>query len=163
MILGQPDPHTEGPAAGGRGPANGMHLPTGGRARRGPAHRGRRLAPSVTGLGSDADADRNPTRLRDRPTGFDVRRAEQRHDPTASTFYWPFGIALIDGHFYVADTGNRRVLIWHGGVPEPGQAADVVLGQPDAGAREENRGGDEWPPILFAGRMRSPRPAPVAC
>src|SRR5690606_33920450 len=29
VVLGQPDGHSEGPAAGGRGPEHGMHLPTG--------------------------------------------------------------------------------------------------------------------------------------
>jgi len=56
-------------------------------------------------------------------------------------FYWPFGIAIIDGAFWVADTGNRRVLGWFEGVPEPGRVADVVLGQPDLGSRGENRDG----------------------
>ena len=62
-------------------------------------------------------------------------------ETTAGTFYWPFGMAVIDGRFVVADTGNRRVLIWRDGVPAPGQPADVVLGQPSPSAREENRGG----------------------
>jgi hypothetical protein len=72
-------------------------------------------------------------------------------NPTAGTFYWPFGIALIDGRFYVADTGNRRVLVWRDGIPLDGRPADIVLGQPDPNAREENRGGEvgaasfRWP------------------
>lgn len=56
-------------------------------------------------------------------------------------FYWPFGIAMIDGVFWVADTGNRRVLGWFDGLPEPGRGADVVLGQPDLQSRGENRDG----------------------
>ena len=47
--------------------------------------------------------------------------------PGATTFYWPFGIGVVDGHLCVADTGNRRVLIWHNGIPEPGRPADAVL------------------------------------
>ncbi len=54
-------------------------------------------------------------------------------------FYWPFGIAMIDGVFWVADTGNRRVLGWVDGLPDPGRPADVVLGQPDFESRGENR------------------------
>lgn len=156
VILGQPDPHTEGPAAGGRGPANGMHLPTG------VVLDGDRLIVADAWHHRLLVWDRMPTRTATPPDYVigqpDSTSVEPNsgHDPTASTFYWPFGIALIDGHFYVADTGNRRVLIWHGGVPEPGQAADVVLGQPDAGAREENRGGDvaadsfRWPHAFAA-------------
>lgn len=56
-------------------------------------------------------------------------------------FYWPFGIAMVDGVFWVADTGNRRVLGWTGGLPEPGQPADLVLGQDDFVSRGENRDG----------------------
>ncbi len=69
-------------------------------------------------------------------------------------FYWPFGIALIDGVFWVADTGNRRVLGWQDGLPEPGRPADVVLGQPDFTSRGENRDGHvagnsmRWPHAL---------------
>jgi NHL repeat len=54
-------------------------------------------------------------------------------------FYWPFGVALVGGSFWVADTGNRRVLGWHDGIPAPGRPADVVLGQPDPWSRGENR------------------------
>ncbi len=76
-------------------------------------------------------------------------------------FYWPFGIAVIDGAFWVADTGNRRVLGWLDGLPEPGRPADVVLGQPDFTSRGENRDGPvsaaslRWPHAVAAagGRM----------
>ncbi len=66
---------------------------------------------------------------------------------SAGTFYWPFGFALLGGRFWVADTGNRRVLGWTGGLSEPGQPADIVLGQPTASAREENRGAAAGPAI----------------
>jgi hypothetical protein len=71
-------------------------------------------------------------------------------------FYWPFGIAMIDGAFWVADTGNRRVLGWLDGLPEPGQGADVVLGQADLVSRGENRDGPvaanslRWPHAVTA-------------
>ncbi|GFG50642.1 hypothetical protein MAGR_20830 [Mycolicibacterium agri] len=75
-------------------------------------------------------------------------------DCSADTLYWPFGIALIGSRFWIADTGNRRVLGWQNGIPEPGQPADIVLGQPDPAHREENRGGAvnassfRWPHAL---------------
>jgi hypothetical protein len=53
--------------------------------------------------------------------------------------WWPFGIAVVAGRLHVADTGNRRVLAWDG-IPEPDAEPDVVIGQPDAGRRDENRG-----------------------
>lgn len=64
---------------------------------------------------------------------------------SASSFYWPFGIAMVGSTFWVADTGNRRILGWSNGIPEPDQPADIVLGQPDATSREENRGGAAGP------------------
>jgi hypothetical protein len=55
--------------------------------------------------------------------------------------YWPFGVAIVGGRFYVADTGNRRVLGWSGGLPSsPDQPPDLILGQPDGFSRDENRG-----------------------
>lgn len=71
-------------------------------------------------------------------------------------FYWPFGVALVEGVFWVADTGNRRVVGWTDGIPEPGQGADIVLGQPDPASRGENRDGDvaansmRWPHAIAA-------------
>ena len=46
---------------------------------------------------------------------------------------------MVDGVFYIADTGNRRVLAWDG-LPEPDREPALVLGQPSAEARDENRG-----------------------
>ncbi len=76
-------------------------------------------------------------------------------------FYWPFGVAVVEGWFFVADTGNRRVLGWAGGIPDPGQAADVVVGQADLWSRGENRDGPpaadslRWPHALtsVSGRL----------
>ncbi|GAB2773185.1 NHL repeat-containing protein [Nocardioides salsibiostraticola] len=140
VVLGQTDSHSEGPAAGGVGPANGMNLPTGVL-----LHEGRLLVadawhhriliwdtlPSQTGT--------PPDHVLGQP---DLESTEPNAggEPDATTFYWPFGIAIIDGRFHVTDTGNRRVLIWFCPIPEPGQPADVVLGQPDERGREENRG-----------------------
>jgi NHL repeat len=62
-------------------------------------------------------------------------------DADAHTLHWPYGVLYHQGRLFVADTGNRRVLIWHELPPENGQPADVVLGQPDLVSRNEN-GGD---------------------
>jgi hypothetical protein len=51
--------------------------------------------------------------------------------PTASQLYAPRGVHLEGDVLVVADTGNHRVLIWHGIPTEHGTDADVVLGQPD--------------------------------
>jgi NHL repeat len=54
-------------------------------------------------------------------------------------FYWPYGFAYINGWFYVADTGNRRVVGWKG-LPEDGAVPDLILGQPNGYENSENRG-----------------------
>jgi hypothetical protein len=141
LVLGQPDAFSEGPAAGGRGPERGMHLPTGVL-----VHQGALLV---------ADAwhhriliwdrlpqrgDQPPDRVLGQPDASSVQ--PNRDGPvSARSMYWPFGLGVVAGCFYVADTGNRRVLGWTGGVPaSPDIPADLVLGQPDTAHREENRG-----------------------
>ncbi|WP_237573426.1 NHL repeat-containing protein [Mycolicibacterium lacusdiani] len=145
VVLGQPDGTTEGRAANGRGPERGMNLPTGVL-----VHGGRLIV---------ADAwhhrilvwdevpvldDTPPDHVLGQPDVTSVL-PNQGGECSASTFYWPFGIAMVGSRFWVADTGNRRVLGWDGGIPDPGRPADVVLGQPDPKHREENRGGDAGP------------------
>jgi hypothetical protein len=140
VVLGQPDMHTEGPQAGGRGPENGLHLPTGilvldGRLFIADAWNHRVLAwdavPEASGTPPDLVLGQRSL--------ADVE-ANQGGGAGPTTFYWPFGLGWIHDVFYVADTGNRRVLAWEG-VPEPGQEPDLILGQPDAGSRDENRSG----------------------
>ena len=72
-----------------------------------------------------------------------------------SSCYWPFGFGVVSGvdaqgtssapgtgMFWVTDTGNRRLLGWHGtSLPDPARPADVLLGQDDAADRSDNRGG----------------------
>ncbi|MFV0459373.1 MAG: NHL repeat-containing protein [Actinomycetales bacterium] len=140
VVLGQVDEHTEGPAAAGQGPGVGMHLPTGvlvhdGRLVVADAWHHRLLIwdeiPHATGTPADQVVGQ-PGRLEVEPNAGT--------EPGPATFYWPFGLAMIDGRCYLADTGNRRVLIWRNGLPEPGRPADVVLGQPSPNHRQENRG-----------------------
>lgn len=141
VVLGQADEHSEGPAAAGRGTRGGMNLPTG------VLRDGDRLVVADAWhhrlLVWDAiptSTDTPPDRVIGQPDDTAVE-PNAGGGPGAATFYWPFGVALVDGRLYVADTGNRRVLVWADGIPEPGRPADVVLGQPDGRSREENRGG----------------------
>jgi hypothetical protein len=148
VVLGQPDGATEGRAAAGRGPANGMNLPTGVL-----IHAGRLIV---------ADAWHHRILVWDRVpetnwTAPDLVLGQQNisdvepnagGECSASSLYWPFGVAIVGSVFWVADTGNRRVMGWDGGLPEPGQPADIVLGQPDSSSREENRG-DRVGPASF--------------
>jgi NHL repeat len=150
VVIGQPDARSEGPQAGGRGPQRGLHLPTG--LARTPElllvadawnHR-------VLGFDAALDADDPAPVLvlgQDDLTGVGANRDGE---PDGSTLYWPFGVLWHDGWLWVADTGNRRVLGWHG-LPEGRRPADVVLGQPKPDERAENRGGEvagdsfRWP------------------
>jgi hypothetical protein len=65
--------------------------------------------------------------------------------------HWPYGVCYHQGHLLVADTGNRRVLVWWRLPEENGQPADLVLGQPDMSSRNENGGG-----LASASSMRWP-------
>lgn len=71
--------------------------------------------------------------------------------PDAGTMHWPYGVYYAEGKLFVADTGNRRVLIWNNLPQENGQKADVVLGQKSFFSRDENAGSDpnsmsmRWP------------------
>lgn len=141
VVLGQPDGATEGRAAGGRGPERGMNLPTGVL-----IHEGRLVVADawhhrilVWNTVPTVD-DTAPDLVLGQPDASSVE-PNAGTSCSASSFYWPFGVAMVAGRFWVTDTGNRRVLGWRNGIPEEGQPADVVLGQPDAGSREENRGG----------------------
>ncbi len=150
VVLCQPDFSSEGPAAGGRGPANGVHLPTGvivakGKLLVADAWHHRILVWNEIPKQSDTPPDYaiGQATLNDVQPNRDGKTSLQ-------TFYWPYGIAWIDNRFYVADTGNRRVLVWEG-LPNSGQPAEILLGQPNESASEENRGGEvaadsfRWP------------------
>lgn len=145
VVLGQPDGESEGHGAAGRGPEKGMHLPTGvlihdNRLVVADAWHHRILVwnsvPETSDVAPDVIIGQSG------PSAIEVNRGGQC---SASSFYWPFGIAMVGTAFWVADTGNRRVLGWRTGIPEPDQPADVILGQPDGVSHEENRGGPAGP------------------
>ena len=75
-------------------------------------------------------------------------------EPSADPLHWPYGVMYHAGQLYVADTGNRRVLIWHQLPERSGQPADRVLGQAGFSTRNENGGGTptaasmRWPHSL---------------
>lgn len=62
-----------------------------------------------------------------------------------NSFHWPYGVAWKENHLFVADAGNRRVLIWRDIPKRNGQPAAVVLGQHDFNCRDENAGGQPGP------------------
>jgi hypothetical protein len=69
----------------------------------------------------------------------------------AYSLFWPYGVMWDGANLWVADTGNRRVLMWHGIPTDTGRPADLVLGQRDFKSRDENGGG-----VPTASSMRWP-------
>lgn len=71
--------------------------------------------------------------------------------PTTETLFWSYGVHWDGERLWVADSGNRRVLMWQGLPTRNGQPADLVLGQRDFTCRDENAGAEpsafsmRWP------------------
>jgi hypothetical protein len=145
VVLGQASFTEEGPAGSGRGPAHGLHLPTGVIVVGGEDARERLVVADAWHhriLVWEGVPERSGTPpdycIGQRSLGH-VQRNRGR--PVAGdTLFWPYGIAWIGGRLHVADTGNRRVLIWEG-LPRGDRPADLVLGQDDGASAAENRGG----------------------
>jgi NHL repeat len=161
IVLGQPGFDREGRNARGSTSADSLNVPTG-----------------IAVCGKDdaglvlADAwnhrvliwRRRPRRSHQRPdvvlgqADFDGGESNRGSESaSASTLFWPYCVAWDGANLWVADTGNRRVLMWRG-LPEcNGQPADLVLGQNSFATRDENGGGApdsssmRWPhAIAFA-------------
>lgn len=81
--------------------------------------------------------------------------------PTAQSLFWPYGVYWDGERLWVADSGNRRVLMWQGLPTRNGQPADRVLGQASFECRDENAGAEpcgmsmRWPHsvALWRGRL----------
>lgn len=146
VVLGQQDFTSEGPQASGAGPQRGLHLPTGVDVIDGDlvvADGWNHRILAFDGIPETSYA--RPHTVIGQPD-LECVEPNAGGEPTMSTFYWPFGFAVVGDAFWVADTGNRRVLGWRGGrLPEPGRPADILLGQDSPGLREDNRGGDPTP------------------
>jgi NHL repeat len=152
LVLGQPDFASEGRNAKGDVTRATLNVPT--------------------GVATDGDvlvvADawnhrvlvwhRAPTRSGQLPdvvlgqADFTSGRANRGDDAArADTLNWCYGVALDRGRLLVADTGNRRVLVWERIPERHGAPADLVLGQRDFTTRDENAGdaagavGMRWP------------------
>lgn len=64
----------------------------------------------------------------------------------ASTLFYPSGLWSDGEKLIVADAWNHRVLIWLSMPSRDGQAADVVIGQPDFASNDPNVKGISHPP-----------------
>ena len=144
VLIGQPAFDREGRNARGGPSAGSLNVPTG-IARCGAGGAGLVVA--------DAWNHRvliwhsQPTRSQQPPdvvlgqadcTGGESNRGQD--SPSASTLFWPYCVAWDGGRLWVADTGNRRVLMWPGLPQRHGEPASLVLGQTDFVHRDENGG-----------------------
>ena len=141
ILLGQPAFDREGRNARGNASADTLNVPTG-------------IVACGEGLAvADAWNHRvliwhtRPTHSFQRPdvvlgqADFDGGESNRGHGhPTASTLFWPYCVSWEGGALWVADTGNRRVLMWPGLPRHNGAAASLVLGQADFEHRDENGG-----------------------
>lgn len=66
-------------------------------------------------------------------------------EPSASSLYWPYGVTVNDGKLWIADTGNRRVLMFDQVPTENGQQASAVIGQESFCSREYQSNTPVWP------------------
>jgi hypothetical protein len=152
LVIGQPDFNSEGRNAKGPVGAATLNVPTG--------------VAAADGVLAIADAwnhrvliwfgyPERSTRPADVVLGqrnFNGLLANRGNDTAAAnTLNWCYGVAIADGRLYVADTGNRRVLVWDHIPTQHGRPADLVLGQHDFTTRDENAGGEagalgmRWP------------------
>lgn len=137
VVLGQNDFASEGPRL--------LHLPTGvavidGRLVVADAWHHRLLVwdsvPSDSGV--------LPDRVIGQSSMEDVDPNRGDHAARRDGFYWPYSFGMAGGRFFVADTGNRRVLGWPS-VPWANEPPRWVIGQDDWESRGENRDGPVGP------------------
>ncbi len=133
LVLGQPDFTSEGPKL--------LHLPTGVM-----IHEGRLIVADAWHhrllVWNEIPRKNNaaPDYAIGQPDLAAVEPNRGQSIASAKSLYWPYGFGFAGGWFWIADTGNRRVLGWPK-LPQADEPAQVVLGQADAHGGEENRGG----------------------
>ena len=160
LVLGQPNFDTDDRNAGGQVNARSLFVPTGvlvwkGRLIVADSWNHRVLIWHKVPQESDVPAD-----LALGQASLGASGLNRGGTPRADTLYWPYGIATDGVRLYVADSNNRRVLIWNDLPFEMGQPADLVLGQPDFESGAENAGGAptassmRWPHALASDGKR---------
>ena len=141
VVLGQADFTTEGARANGTSTEKGLHLPTGVKIIDGKLlvadswHHRILVWNSVPQMNFE-----QPDYAIGQANLSEITENRGAGKPDAKSFYWCYGFNRVGDWFYVADTGNRRVLGWRN-LPEAEQPADIVIGQDSFGESLENRGG----------------------
>lgn len=152
LVLGQPDFASEGRNAGGAVGAGTLNVPTGVAWADGVLavadawnHRVLLWHGPVTRTGQPADV------VLGQPDFGSASPNRGAAAPRADSLNWCYGVSLDGGRLLVADTGNRRALVWHRVPTRNGTPADIVLGQPGWDVRDEDAGGRDaalgmrWP------------------
>lgn len=161
LLIGQPDFNVEGRNAGGNvGPAT-LNMPSG------IATDGRVLAVAdawnhrILIWCSLPEVNNQPADIVLGQADFSgglANRGSSNAGP--HTLNWCYGVTIADGRLFVADTGNRRVLIWNTLPGENGQPADMVLGQAGMTIHDDNAGaeasavGMRWPHAIVVANGR---------
>ena len=66
-------------------------------------------------------------------------------DPTNRSMHWPYGVFSDGTRLWVADTGNRRILLYDSIPSDNFASADKVIGQPDFNTRDYQNDQPIWP------------------
>ena len=141
VVLGQPDFTTEGAKANGASIEKGSHLPTNVKIIDGKLFVADSWHHRILVWNSVPDTNfQQPDYVIGQANLSETTENRGAGKPNAKSFYWCYGFNFVGGWFWVADTGNRRVLGWRG-IPEAEQPAEIVLGQDDFETSLENRGG----------------------
>ncbi|MEL6149286.1 MAG: hypothetical protein AAFU54_25985 [Chloroflexota bacterium] len=140
VVLGQQDFYSEGPRADETSRENGFHLPTGVGVYNGKLFLADAWHHRVLVWNQVPTESNTPPDYAIGQANLSEIEPNRGGEATATSLYWPYGITYHRGWFYIADTGNRRVLGWQG-LPEPNQEPDLLLGQANFSDTLENRGG----------------------
>ncbi len=143
IVLGQKDFFTEGARANNKDSERGFHLPTGvkiidGRLFVADSWHHRILVWNEM----PTENFQKPDYAIGQPNLTEIEKNRGQEKCSADSLYWCYGFNYVNEKFYIADTGNRRVLGWHG-IPQKNQPADFVIGQDDFETNLENRGLDQ--------------------
>lgn len=141
LVIGQPSFESEGRNGRGSVTASSLNVPTG----IAPYRRGLAVADTwnhrVLVWNELPEADNTPADLVLGQASFDAGEANRGlAGAAADTLHWPCAVLVVGERLVVADTGNRRVLVWDRLPTTNGAPADHVLGQPDFAARSDNGG-----------------------
>lgn len=66
-------------------------------------------------------------------------------DPTSASMHWPYGVFSDGKRLWVADTGNRRILVYHSIPKKNYTEADEVIGKPNFTTKDYENHQPVWP------------------